>query len=197
MKVVVLGHSYVRDLSRLGNERIKVGTSLEAEISYLAFPGIKFSTFIENQGLLNFVFETQPEHLVVILGGNDFDNYRSLNEVKTSAEVFYRILKNNLPNTRIYATQVETRFYTSGNHFDCPLPEVYKYVTNYFNKKLRKLPYVDNIICILGPGRLSNRDLFKADGVHLKLAGVRKLWDIVRTFLVKKICESQNAISRV
>lgn len=190
MQVTILGHSYVRDLSRLGHKKLRIEALADVSVSYEAFPGIKFSHFLESPELLEGVFALQPDFLVVILGGNDFDNFTSLDEVKSSAETFYRLLRENLPNTKIFATQVETRFYKTGNKFGCPVGDLYKYITNYFNKKLRKLPGVDNLICVLGPGRLSNRELFKEDGVHLKVKGLHKLWDIIKTFLYKKILEN-------
>ena len=189
MKVFILGHSYVRDLARLNFNSLKLNPLVTLEISYSAFPGARFSHFLENADCLQDLFNVQPDFLVVVLGGNDFDNKTSLSDICDHAKAFYCMLKNNLPKTKIFATQIESRFYRPENRFDCPEATQYKKVTSYFNKFLKKLTYVDNLICILGPSRLSNKDLFKPDGVHLTLEGVRKLLDIIKSFLVNKVSE--------
>ena len=189
MKVVLLGHSYVRDLGRLSESTLEVNSSVKLEISYSAFPGAKFSHFLENLDRLQDLFHAQPEFVVVILGGNDFDNNSPLSEICDRARAFYHILRSNLPRSKIFAAQVECRFYRPNNRFECPEAAQYKKITSYFNKFLKKLSYIDNLICVLGPNRLSNKSLFKTDGVHLTLAGVQKLWDIIRSFLVHKVSE--------
>ena len=192
MKVVLFGHSYVRDLVRLSQSVIDINSSVSLEISHSAFPGAKFSHFLENPDKLQDLFHVQPEFVVVILGGNDFDDKTPLSVVCDRARAFYHLLRSNLPKTKIYATQVECRFYKPNNRFECPETAQYKKITTYFNKFLKKLSYIDNLICILGPNRLSNRALFKADGVHLTPEGVHKLWDIIRSFLVRKTSEQDQ-----
>ena len=192
MKVVLFGHSYVRDLGKLSESTLKVNPTETLGISYSAFPGAKFSHFLGNPDRLQDLFDAQPDFVIVILGGNDFDNNTPLSEVCDRARAFYHLLRSNLPKTKIFATQVECRFYRPNNRFACPEAEQYKKITSYLNKFLKKLSYVDNLICVLGPNRLSNKALFKTDGVHLTLVGVQKLWDIIKSFLVHKLSEQDQ-----
>ena len=191
MKIFIFGHSYVRDLKRVSESTLRVSSSLSLDILYSAFPGARFSYFLENPDSLQDLFSVQPEFLV-ILGGNNFDNKTSLSEICDLAKDFYKLLRSNLPRTKIFATQIESRFYKPENRFHCPDATQYKKVTSYFNKFLKKLSYVDNLICVLGPNRLGNDKLFKPDGVNLTLEGVRKLWDIIKEFLVRKVLENNQ-----
>ena len=64
-------------------------------------------------------------------------------------------------------------------------------MTGYFNKFLKKFECIDNLICILGPNRLSNVNLFKLDGVHFNEVGLRKLFDIIGNALVN-LLDTEN-----
>ena len=46
MKVVLFGHSYVRNMGKLSESTLKVNSTETLEISNSAFPGGKFSHFL-------------------------------------------------------------------------------------------------------------------------------------------------------
>ena len=130
------------------------------------------------------LLDENPDVIIVILGGNDFTNKSLLSDICDNSTAFYKILKEKLPNAKVFATQVELRYYKARNRFGCPDALAYKKVTGYFNKYLKRLQYIDNLICILGPNRLSNENLFKGDGVHLNEDGIQKLFDIIKCALI-------------
>ena len=183
MKLAVFGHSYVRDLSSLQVFSLEFGSEYHLEVSYFGFAGARFTTFLTNPDLLSDLVAYGPECILVILGGNDFSSQVPLSDVCKSCKEFYKLLKEKLPSAKIYATQVELRFYKTPNRF-CSLDSVtYKKVSGYFNAFLKKIKVIDRLICILGPNRLSNESFYKADGVHLNAAGLRRLFEIIRSAL--------------
>ena len=180
MKLAVFGHSYVRDLSTLQHFRLEFGSELYLEVSYFCFAGARFTTFLTNPDLLSDLVAYGPDCLVVIVGGNDFSSHVPLSDICKNCKEFYKLLREKLPKAKIYATQVELRFYKTPNRF-CSLDSVtYKKVSGYFNTYLKKFKLIDRLICILGPNRLSNESFYKADGVHLNTAGIRRLFEIIR-----------------
>ena len=113
-----MGHSYVRDLSNLGFKALELSSSLKVNFSF-SFPGARFSTFLNYPLCLSYMIEECPDVVVVILGGNDFTNMSSLSEICADCTAFYRFLRDKLPNAKVYATQVECRFYPPNNPYDC------------------------------------------------------------------------------
>ena len=109
-----MGHSYVRDLSNLGFKALELSPSLKVNFSYFSFPGARFSTFLNYPLCLSHMIEECPD-VVVILGGNDFINTSSLSEICADCTAFYKFLREKLPNAKVYATQVECRFYPPNN----------------------------------------------------------------------------------
>ena len=186
MKVSLLGHSYVRDLSNLKVNHLDFG-HLQLNFSYFAFPGVSFSTFLDYPLCLSELVSKCPDVIVVVLGGNDFTNTSSLSDVCDNSTAFYKLLREKLPTAKIFVTQVELRFYKPNNSYNCSDALAYKKVTSYFNKFLKKSPFIDNLICILGPNRLSNRDLYKSDGVHLNDKGIQKLFDIIKRAIINLV----------
>ena len=91
MKLAVFGHSYVRDLSTLGNFRLEFGSELHLEVSYFGFAGARFTTFFTNPDLLSDLVAYRPDYIVVILGGNDFSSQVPLSDICKSCKDFYTL----------------------------------------------------------------------------------------------------------
>ena len=101
MKVSLLRHLYVRDLSNLKVNRLDFGP-LQLNFSYFAFPGASFSTFLDYPLCLSKLVSKCPDVIVVVLGGNDFTNTSSLSDVCDNSTAFYKLLREKLPTAKIF-----------------------------------------------------------------------------------------------
>lgn len=193
MKLLIFGHSYVRDLATL-NVNSMTFDQRPIEIKYVSFPGANFDKFVEKPSLLNEIVSNKPDVIVVILGGNsihkDVPNFVLFNKCKA----FYQLLRNKLPNATIIASQVELRFYSTPNKFGSPSADEFKKKRNELNKCLNRLKTKDYLLIIAGPGRLDNKAYFK-DDVHMNRAGLRVYLAILKTtvaYALEKNKSKQN-----
>ena len=175
MRVVVIGHSYVKYLERLGGwdnvvELLDNGDRVD-------FPGKDFSHFLENPTIFERVKRYNPEVVITILGGNAITNLASNNEIKVQAKDYFELKKDSCgENCLRLAVQIERRFASENNKFD--VPQEYEYnqrrsvLNNYLNKTIRKgSGLIHNVINLGGDAVLNNPEHFY-DGVHLKIEGL-------------------------
>lgn len=179
MKLLVLGHSYVRDLATLGVNNLAFGhTSID--VTYSAHPGAGYDKFLENPTLLTESLECKPDIVVVILGGNsilrDVTNFELFHKCRT----FYELLRRELPQATIIAAQIELRFFDEPNRFGVPRAEIFKKRRNELNKYLNRLKLKNNMLIIAGPGRLDHKE-HNRDEVHLNRQGLRVYMSILKS----------------
>lgn len=179
MKVAILGHSYVRDLSRLGHQTITLDDNSVAEVAYFAFPGAKYVTFLNDPDLLTEAFAYRPDFFIIILAGNSFSVYNTNSEVYDQCTQFYERVKQNCPTSVIVAAQAELRFNNSSfRHLPCV---EYAKRRNAFNRFIKKFKLKDFILQVAGSGRLDN-ECFYRDNIHLNNVGLSKYFEyIVKT----------------
>ena len=103
MKVSIFGHSYVRNLSRLGHDYLIIGGTT-IHLGYFSYPGYGFQEFLSNPSLFDNLLQSKPDIMLVILGGNDIKVHVDLSEVKSHCEQFYRLLRDRLHNSFIIAS---------------------------------------------------------------------------------------------
>ena len=108
--VTIVGHSYVKDLANLGKFDIRIENNTFF-LKFLPFPGATFCTFIDNPALFERIKETNPDFVIVILGGNDLKANIELSRIYDRCKSFYTTLRSYLPNSWIIASQIENRFY--------------------------------------------------------------------------------------
>ena len=89
-------------------------------LKFLPFPGATFCTFIDNPALFERIKETNPDFVIVILGGNDLKANIELSHIYDRCKSFYTTLRSYLPNSWIIASQIENRFYHPQNRFGSP-----------------------------------------------------------------------------
>ena len=187
MKIVVFGHSYVRDLklfclnNNITSVKVSQNNSLELKFSFVS--GATFNKFITDTSLLTELFENPPQIVLVILGGNDIRTDTDLTRVREDCKEFYGLLRLHLPDTYIIATQIESRYLVTANKFKTPPSLEFTRLSNYFNHWLNKQKFKDRLLCIRGSGRLCNPSLYR-DGVHLNSKGLTVFWDLTRKVLV-------------
>lgn len=178
MKVLIFGHSYVRDLERLGHTELTIHNIL-LHFSYLSFPGARFVDFLHNPNFLDKAVSLKPDIILVILGGNDILTDVDLSEVKDNCRNFFHLLRSRLPETFVIASQIEFRHLREVNRHGSPAEDLYRKLANNFNNWLNKQKFKDKILIVNGVGKLSNASLFKLDGVHLNVHGLEVLFDLV------------------
>ena len=170
-------------LSHRDIERVKVSEDVSLDIEFSFVGGATFDTFLSDPSLLSNVFERPPEVLVVVLGGNDIKENVDLLKVRKGCQEFYELCRRHLPNTYIIASQIEPRYLQATNRFGTPKTSEFIKLTNYFNRWLNKQKFKDRVLCIRGPGRLCDPDLFR-DKIHLNDRGLAILWDIAKKVVV-------------
>ena len=120
MKVTLFGHSYIRDLERLGFYNIKVSDDFVVDLSYFSFAGHTFADFLEDPSKFQEVIQFQPNIIVVYLGGNDIKVDIELQQVYGDCKKFYEFLRNRLPDTYIVSSQIEARYGSTVNRHGSP-----------------------------------------------------------------------------
>ena len=178
MKVLILGHSYVRDLERLGNREITVNNIL-VHLSYLSFPGFRFVDFLQSPKLLDKAISLFPDIILVILGGNDIRTDVDLSVVKDNCRDFFALLCSKFSGSFIIASQIEFRHLKKVNRHSSPAEDLFRKLANSFNNWLNKQKFKDKILIVNGVGKLSDASLFKADGVHLNIHGLEILFELI------------------
>ena len=178
MKVLIFGHSYVRDLSQLGNRLVNV-KELPVHFSYFSYPGFSFSDFLEKPHLLDCLIQEDPDIVVVVLGGNDLKVNVELVQVRENCENFFKLLREKVPRAYLVASQIETRHCETVNRHGSPSKELFKKLAVNFNKWLNKQTFKDKILIVNGDSKLGNCKYFKGDGVHLNSEGLKLYFDLI------------------
>ena len=195
MRVLVLGHSYVRHLRQTGpgwqaiNLVNRDGTTVCPEISFDAHPGKDFAYFLEDEARLNSITRVDPDVLVIILGGNSITPNSQSGDLRQLARAFYKKVGELVrPSCIVIAAQVEQRFYSTYDiqHRGRPTCEQYKrmrtHLNNFLNRNLKKAGLIDFVICLGSAGYINNASNF-VDGVHL----TRPILASYRTTILKSI----------
>lgn len=189
MKVLLLGHSYVRDLKQfIDSPIIKVKSNLYLELEFLTIPGSTFETFINSLSYLEKATNLSPDIIIIILGGNDIKINVPLQHIYHSCKEFFKLIKNKLPNAYCIVSQIEDRYHTHINRFLTPTFENFRTLSNSYNRWLLRQDFKDRVLCIKGPNKLSNRTLYK-DSVHLNAQGLEKLYNIIKDTLINTCIE--------
>ena len=178
MKVSIFGHSYVRDLSRLGHDYLIISDTT-IHLDYFSYPGYGFQEFLSNPSLFDNLLQSKPDIVLVILGGNDIKVHVDLSEVKSHCEQFYKLLREKLPNSFIIASQIEVRHLNTVNRHGTPASGLCKKLVVNFNKWLCRQSFKDKILLVNGENKLYDKSYFREDGVHLNIEGLKLLFNLI------------------
>lgn len=179
MRVLLVGHSYVRDLMHLGYNTFHTEGE-KFEVEYIYQSGANYDTYLNDTSLLDPAYGFQPDYVIVILAGNSINNYTPNSEIYQKARDFYSVLGDRLPDAKIIAAQPELRFYSEDNHWDAPGTDEYRGRRNSFCNFLRRDKTKHAIMQISGPGRMDSKEYY-SDGVHLNNVGLEKYFNIIKT----------------
>ena len=191
MKVLIFGHSYVRDLCQLRpvlREFVLDESRAEIKVFYKHFPGKDFNYFVNRPSELECIRNVEPDIIFVILGGNIISNELDNQTIRYYCRDFYVLLRQYVPSScKIIASEVELRFCRSNNRFNAPTEEIFqrkRRLLNCFIKdKLKKKGIVDHMFFLGGTGGLMLAGYFKADGVHLNHRGLTKLREMIKRMI--------------
>ena len=181
-KVVIFGHSFVRDIASLGRRVITLSNDVEFCLNYLSVPGASFATFLNDNKHFEHLRSLNPDFVIVLLGGNDLRIDTELAEVYKDCTKFYTRLREIVPDSIIIASQIENRFYKSENRFGSPVGENFDFLRRHFNRFLRNKPFKDFLLQVQGPNRLDKKENYR-DCVHLNSLGLNKYFEIIKCTL--------------
>ena len=178
MKLMILGHSYVRDLSKL--YILSFDLEQNVQIKYWYWSIASYEKFLENPSLLSDAISYNPDFVLVILGGNSITKDVGSHELFIRCRKFYQLLRDSLKYSIIISAQVELRRYT-GNDHETPQYRIFIQKRNGINQFLKRLKSKDHMLIIAGPGRLDSTKYYKADGVHLSKLGQENYMNILKS----------------
>ena len=172
MRLVIIGHSYVKALWRTGVRQF-VTAGINIEVSFMYREGADYNTYLTDGDLFDKIRQHNPDFVIVILAGNAIKGSNSNADIKDQRKQFYTKLREVFPKgiVKIVAAQVESRFYKPGNQWNCLLEDDYKKRKTGINTFLARLNLKDHLLMVGGPYRLDNRDLYEDDGIHLNQEG--------------------------
>ena len=180
MKVLIYGHSYVRDLNQKcqwENCLLVNQAPVNIEYCFRYFCGKDFEFVLNKEGEFDVVAALQPDIIVVVFGGNSIVNYKSNEDIRTLIWNFYQKLRESLPSATIIATQIEPRYCAPGNRHGAPAFEEFNrrrtVMNNYMNKTVKKAGFINNMVLLGSPEYLNHHQYF-GDGVHLKGIGLQR-----------------------
>ena len=179
MKVLIYGHSYVRDLSQkcTWEDSLVVGGNETVEYQFRYFPGKDYEFLLNNPGEFELLSDINPDVIVVVLGGNSVVNSKTNSEIKDFILCFYKRLHECLPRAIKLAVQIEPRFCQPGNRHGAPEAAEFnrrrQILNNFMNKNIKKNGLLDHMV-LLGSTEYLNHHQYFNDGVHLQGEGLKR-----------------------
>ena len=193
LKVAILGHSYVRDLESLSIYEGFLNDNTPYEIKYFFEADSCFDFWLNWPQILHDCIEFQPNILFVVLGSNSLVENVRVSFIKRKAQIFFEIIKNNLPNVKLVPCQVENRYLKTSSPSGTPPFERYRLIRNKLNKPLQVLPSKDFLCCIAGPRRLDKIELYHSDRINLNTKGIQLYFEIIVKTL-NYICQKSKRL---
>jgi len=175
-KVMIVGHSYVRDLeSFIGGSFAAEGTRFR--VSFYHKKGASYRNFLQDEEFFQRVRRVKPHFVIVILAGNSISHPK--NVIARECEEFYGRLRYSCPNSTVISAQVELRFYQRNNRWNAPSGRDYDSKRNWINDLLRRNMYSDGMLVLEGRHGIDDRSLYR-DFVHLNQEGLSAYFAIIR-----------------
>lgn len=192
-RILLFGHSYIRDLSNLGHKEIVIDNKFTLEFEYLSKPGGTVAHFFKNKGVLDPLIASAPDILFIFLGGNDLRTDWDIHETIYNYKNLVLYLSSKLSGVPIICAYVEPRFAEPGGFYHTPDEYLYKSYARTFNNWLKNFDVPYRKFLTWGSNRLENKQLFKADGIHLKKEGLLILWELLEDLFIK-VVDSYSAL---
>ena len=191
MRIAIVGHSFVRDLSNLGDTEGILPNQTKYTVQYYSIPGSTVFDWAKNPKEFRDCVSWNPDFVVVVLGGNSITDNNSDSDIRRKYNDFLDLIDEKLPFAKIVATQVELRDYQVPNKFHAPAFTEFKRRRDRFNDFLRRNKGVHFRACVGGPKNLDDFELYyQSEGkhkVHLNQFGLLKLNNILIRTVIKAL----------
>ena len=189
VKVGFVSHSYGRDLESLAISEGTLSKNRKFQLKFFYKAGSNLDFWIETwPQVLHDLFDYSPDIVFVAIGGNSIQHNVRVKALKEKFEIFFTIIKNNLPNCKLVPVQVELRFLRFANRFGTPPEARYRAIRNKVNKVLQQSNIRDFMCNIAGKNRLDDKKYYKSDLIHMNQEGLNKyLRYVIKT--IKYICD--------
>ena len=196
--VLVLGHSYVRDLKNSyslvkENPHFDFSFLLQQFICFDPKPGSTFELWNKQDWLTKgkSCLTRDPHAIIVILGGNDFNpslfatEGNPITPVLTSIQIFFSNLKQLYPQSKIIFAKVENRFYNNSNkHPHSPPVELHTRYSKYLNLYIYRHKICNTFVHTNDKKfGIGDAKFFSKDGVHLNKMGLVRYWFLISSSL--------------
>ena len=182
MKVLVFGHSYVRDLGQYlsdwDREVALSNKTVALEFTFKSYPGKDYDYILNNPSEFEFVSSVDPDIVVIIFVGNLLVESVSDAQIKELAYKFFDKLQSVVKPTCLkLVSQIEPRFLEGPNKFGAVPYELFQrrrtLVNNYVNTKVRRKFKLVDYMVLLGNRAYMSREKYENKGVHLNLEGLK------------------------
>ena len=156
MNLLLIGHSYVRDLVK----EIPVFETAEntIEVSGICKSGGTYKDFLNIPNQWSRIEAQRAYIIVVVLAGNSITKLVTISQIHSSSTLFYRRLRSQYPAAKIISAQVEPRFSKAGNKQGCLVgTEFHQHIGRVaINNFLKAMKIQDHILMVGGPNHLDN-----------------------------------------
>ena len=181
-RLVILGHSWVERLSRLGIKSLKQD-GRKVEVDYKFKRGLTFEQIIGDERLLHEVGKYLPHYVLVILGGNDVGSPKHIEEVENECAIFHSMLREFVPQAVIITSQMENRFYDEDNEWGAPTGEEFEKKRKRYNRFVHwSLREKDYLLRMGAPAHQEDQSCFE-DCAHLTPEEYGNLFDRIKGVL--------------
>ena len=179
MNVLVIGHSYVKDLSKLGHNSFTIDQN-HYNVKFWYKSGATYKKFFVDRSFDQKIQIYNPDYIVVVLMGNSLTQNNSNSDIYAECREFYDNLKSAAPDAVIISAQIEARYYKPNNKWNAPVGEEFFKRRSILNKFLCRLKQKRFVLSVTGPGRLDNENYYR-DEVHLNSVGIQKYWSLLKS----------------
>ena len=156
MNVLVIGHSYVKDSSKLGHNSFTIDQN-HYNVKFWYKSGATYKKFAEDRSFDQKIQIYDPDYIVVVLMGNSLTQNNSNSDIYAECREFYDNLKSAAPDAVIISAQIEARYYKPNSKWNAPVGEEFfkrRLILNKFQCRLKQKRFV---LSVTGPGRLDNK----------------------------------------
>ena len=193
IRVTLVGHSYVRRLRdyRIGQgddeSRLTVDGT-EMQLSYVFQGGVNFKFFNSSGSHKTEIIKSNPEVIVVILGGNGVSSGTDIPLVSAEMRKFHAWLREVCPEAITIASESEPRFDKNPDQRGNNVPESHWCRRNAFNLAVGRMLKKRKCDFVLRTSTyLNHREFYDRFGYHLSDRGNHFYWGLVKETLARAV----------
>ena len=199
LKLLLLEHSYVRDLAKTGVDTITVNNGFKYHLYFNAIPGTTIPELLRLDDYIPYILEVKPDIILLIVGGNDLKLRIHFWELgRQYNQLCYKL--TNLPGTKlVIGAEIEQRYHSSVANSRSSQVDYTNWskLRNAINRNIKIATYASGFIQLVGPGRLTQSNFFNDDGVHLTEEGLHRYLELIGRSLRFCVFKNQFQIANI